>query len=190
MTLHQPDLATRQELPDALRVLVREIPRAGWAEHQNYSQLIDFWLNRHMMFRQLLEQLTQDSQAALDRSMDPRTYKARLHRFGGLLINELHGHHMIEDMHYFPSMAKLDSRVSAGFDILDSDHHAMDAQLQRLAQGANDALQAGDDAAVREGAGQFSKTLSDFAPLLNRHLLDEEELVVPVLLKYAPAEFR
>ena len=183
-------LATRTALPDALRVLAQEFPRDIWAEHQNYSQLIDFWLNRHMMFRNLLRQLTQDVHAALDRSMDPDTYKARLHRFGGLLINELHGHHTIEDTHYFPSMAKLDARVAAGFDILDSDHHVMDDQLHQLAQGANAVLQAQTDGAARDAAGAFDARLSGFAPLLNRHLVDEEELVVPVLLKHAPAEFR
>jgi len=32
--------------------------------------------------------------------------------------------------------------------------------------------------------------LDAFRPMLNRHLVDEEELVVPVLLKYDPPQFR
>lgn len=184
------NLAKRAALPDALRVLAEEFPREAWADHPNYSQLIDFWLSRHMMFRKLLDHLTQDVQASLDQIIEAQDYKARLHRFGGMLINELHGHHTIEDTHYFPTMAKLDTRVAKGFEILDSDHHVMDDQLHHLAARANAVLQASNEAATREATGAFSTQLAEFAPLLDRHLLDEEELVVPVLLNHAPAAFR
>jgi hypothetical protein len=36
----------------------------------------------------------------------------------------------------------------------------------------------------------MKQRLDAFKPMLNRHLIDEEELVVPVLLKYAPPQFR
>lgn len=189
-----PDLslAARTALPDALRVLVTEFPRDAWKLHPNYSQLIAFWLDRHLMFRRLLDQLNGDAQAALDNETDPRLYKRKLSHFGGMLINELHGHHQIEDAHYFPVMARLDGTAARGFDLLDSDHHALDGILAGLTDGANTVLQATDrdKTAFRDGTGAFHRLLADFAPLLNRHLVDEEELVVPVLLKYAPAELR
>lgn len=183
-------LTKRSALPDALRVLVTQFPRAEWANHPNYSQLIAFWLDRHMMFRRLMTELSADADKMLDKQINPETYKKRLSRFGGMLIHELHNHHQIEDMHYFPVMAKLDTRVSAGFDLLERDHHALDGILETWTQSANAVLQSArtGHAEFETTVSGFQKTLTGFDPLLNRHLIDEEELVVPVLLKYAPTE--
>ena len=186
------NLSDRTGLPDTLRVLLEEFPREAWSDHPNYSQLIAFWLDRHLMFRRLLADLGKDADLALDRSMDPEAYKRRLARLGGMLINELHGHHQIEDAHYFPVLTALDQKVSAGFDLLDKDHHALDGILAGLTSSANAVLQTpqGKAADFQKTVSDFQKLLLDFDPLLNRHLVDEEELVVPVLLKYAPAQLR
>lgn len=184
-------LEQRTGLPDALRTLIKAYPRHGWEENPNYSQLIAFWLDRHMMFRNLLDQLDTDAKAMLDKSLPQDRYKRSLSRYGGMLINELHGHHQIEDAHYFPAMAQLDQGIARGFDILDADHHSLDAILSDLTAGANAVLQhQGSDAGVIDATAAMKAKLDAFRPFLNRHLIDEEELVVPVLLKYAPAQFR
>lgn len=182
----------RNGLPDALRVLIKEFPRDAWADHPNYSQLIAFWLDRHLMFRRLVRELSKDADAVLDRAIDPVKYQKRLANFGSQLINGLHGHHQIEDAHYFPVMATLDQKVAAGFTILDTDHHAMDGLLSGLANGANAVLQTDPNrkSEFETAAAGFQDVLGDFRKMLNRHLVDEEELVVPVLLKYAPEQFR
>ena len=41
-------LSKRDGLPDALRALIKAYPRAGWVQNPNYSQLIAFWLDRHL----------------------------------------------------------------------------------------------------------------------------------------------
>ncbi|WP_394178886.1 hemerythrin domain-containing protein [Yoonia maritima] len=185
-------LANRKALPDPLRVLVKEFPCDEWKTNPNYSQLIAFWLDRHLMFRRLLTQLNGDLESVIDGQMDPENYKRGLSRFGGMLINQLHGHHQIEDAQYFPVMANLDKRVSRGFDLLDSDHHAMDGLLSGLAGGANDVLQfdPARKAKFKDRLGDLHGILDGFGTMLNRHLIDEEELVVPVLLKYAPEQLR
>ncbi len=184
-------LTQRDGLPDALRALVKAYPREEWAQNQNYSQLIAFWLDRHLMFRRLLDQLDGDARSALDRNEDPLAYKRKLSRFGGMLINELHGHHHIEDAQYFPVMAQLDLGAARGFDILDADHQSLDGILAGLADTANAVLRHdGPPAGFIDATAAMKDRLDAFRPLLNRHLIDEEELVVPVLLKYAPAQFR
>lgn len=182
-------LVSRRGLPDALRALVREFPRDAWTENANYSGLIAFWLDKHISFRRLTEVLEGDTATMLDAQADPETFKRRLHRFGGMLIGDLHGHHQIEDAHYFPVMSGLDPVARHGFEILDRDHQQMDAYLSDLAETANAVLRAPDDAMTDAAAG-FKASLDRFAPMLDRHLVDEEELVVPVLLKYAPPQFR
>mgnify|MGYP000188354833 CR=1 FL=1 len=168
-------LDTRAGLPDALRVLVRELPRTGWQTHPQFHGMVQFWLERHLMFRQLVEVLDTDVKALAEQRMSFETYAPRLSHYGGTLLNQLHGHHQIEDAHYFPQLARLDARVEAGFDLLEADHQAMDGLLHSMAEAANGLLQGGEP-------GRFADTLSGFAGLLNRHLEDEEDIVVPVIL--------
>jgi iron-sulfur cluster repair protein YtfE (RIC family) len=187
MTPDPTDLAQRDALPDALRVLSRAWPRAGWERHPHFEGLVRFWMERHMMFRKIMQTLQSDTEALIDNRIDARDYAGRLSRFGGMFVNELHGHHQIEDVHYFPKLARAEASVAAGFDILDRDHHAIDEQLAIFVKGANAVLQKLDDRKVlHDRAGRFGQDLSGVARLLDRHLLDEEELVVPVILKHGP----
>lgn len=177
-------LETRTGLPDALRVLLNEVPRHAWESHPNFGGMVQFWLERHLMFRQLMAQLTTDSEALIDRRAGMDSYAPRLSRFGGFFLNQLHGHHQIEDVHYFPQLAALDRRIERGFGILDADHHALHDHLDAFANGANAVLsRQADEAAAREAVGDFHALLGRFHHMLERHLTDEEDLVVPVILK-------
>lgn len=168
-------LATRTGLPDALRVLLEEFPRTGWQSHANFGGMVEFWLHRHLMFRQLLERMDRDVQLLIDGHIDFDAYAPRLSHYGSSLLNELHGHHHIEDAHYFPRLVQLDTRLETGFGLLDADHQAMDAELQDMAAAANALLRGGEP-------GVFADRLDGFGRLLNRHLVDEEEIIVPVIL--------
>ena len=170
------DLETRTGLPPALKVLVQEFPRTIWDTHPNFDGMTRFWLERHLGFRRLLEMLQTDVQAQLDGAMSAEVYAPRLSRLAGMLLNQLHGHHQIEDTHYFPRLAQLDARAERGFDLLEADHDAMDGLLHGMAEGANAVLRGGE-------AGPFHDRLLRFGTLLDRHLTDEEEIVVPVILK-------
>lgn len=190
MTKSETELAleTRAGLPDALRVLLTEYPREAWEANPNFSGLIRFWLDRHLMFRRLVGTMIAETEQTLDAEMDERRYGAHLSRYGSMFVGELHGHHSIEDMHYFPVMKTLDSRVAQGFDILDRDHHAIDGHLAGFAEAANVALRRiAEGQPARDDIATFLGDLKSVEVFLNRHLEDEEDLVVPVLLKYAPA---
>ncbi|MBS0124716.1 hemerythrin domain-containing protein [Thetidibacter halocola] len=170
-------LRARDRLPDALRVLLEQFPRDMWESHRNFAGLVEFWLDRHLMFRRLTEALREDAEAGQDRKIDPQAMRARLSRYGGMLVGQLHGHHQIEDAHYFPVLARREARLETGFAILDKDHHAMDGLLARFTESANAVLQGGEP-------GPFRKELLSFERLLHRHLEDEEDLIVPVILKH------
>lgn len=175
-------LDTRTGLPEPLRVLLREFPREGW-DRADLSPLIRFWLDRHMMFRRLTGKLERDARAALDGRIDLRAHAAALSRLGGTFVGELHGHHHVEDAHYFPVLARHDARLEAGFALLDTDHHALDGHLQVFVGAANAVLQA-DAAGRHDATGRLLAGIERLSPLLERHLTDEEDLIVPVLLKY------
>ena len=178
-------LDTREGLPDSLRTLLTNYPREAWQADPGFSELIRFWLDRHVMFRRLLERLKADTEAALDGTA-PGPLARPVARFGGLFFNELHGHHHIEDTHYFPILSRRDARLAEGFRLLDRDHHALDGILNTFAEGANAVIRA-EAPAARDAAGRYLETLSDTERMLDRHLEDEEHLIVPVLLRYGEA---
>ena len=172
-------LSSRAGLPDALRVLYERFPREEWEGHQNFQGLVSFWMQRHLMFRNLMGQLQTDLEAVVDRKISFDSYAPRLSRLGGMLLEQLHGHHQIEDHHYFPQLVRLDDRLVRGFDLLESDHEAMDGLLAEFADGANAVLRAGPGG---EETTDFEGRLAGFGKLLERHLTDEEDLIVPVVL--------
>ena len=184
------DLTARAGLPDALRALVEEFPRAGWSEAGPFRDLILFWLDKHMAFRRLVARLEADGRAALD-GADPMAFRHALARNGSMLVNELHGHHTIEDAHYFPVLERTDPVFARGLAILDADHHALDGLLHELTGAANAVLRApGEGAAFRDHVGALQGVLGRSGPMLLRHFEDEEDLVVPTLLKHEPAALR
>ena len=54
---HGLSLETRTGLPDAPRVLAEQYPRTDWEAHENFGEMIQFWIQRHLMFRQLTDVL-------------------------------------------------------------------------------------------------------------------------------------
>lgn len=175
-------LSTRDGLPEALRVLVTEITPDTWEAHPQFGGMVQFWLERHMMFRKIIGQLRSETEGVLDHAVSFESYAPRLSRLGGLFVNELHGHHHIEDSHYFPQLITLDSRLERGFDILDADHKALDGLLNGFAEGANAVLQSNASTA-REAVATLHADLQRLEGFLDRHLTDEEEIIVPVILK-------
>ena len=137
------------------------------------------------MFRRLLTMMTDETAALLDRNADPRAYGARLSRLGGTFVNELHAHHQIEDMHYFPQLARRVPEIARGFALLEGDHVALDRHLGGFVAAANAVLRTDPaGAGVHEAAGRLATTLAASTRLLDRHLTDEEDLVVPVILRF------
>lgn len=173
-------LEHREGLPDALRVLLQDYPRDAWNAHDNFAGLVAFWLDRHLMFRRLMTALIDDAEQAMDRRIDAQGHAARLSRYGSMLLQNLHGHHQIEDHHYFPVLSAREPVLTRGFDLLDADHHAMDGLLNRFADGANGVIRG------KTEVGVFREDLLGFKAMLERHLTDEEDLIVPVILKHGP----
>lgn len=182
------DLIRRKKLPDALRVLLEEYPRDGWKNDPGFDGLVRFWLDRHLMFRRLMGEMGSATEALLDKKIAPERYAGVLAKYGGMFVNGLHEHHTIEDTYYFPKLATKDGRIKRGFDILDKDHHDLDGLLSDFVGGANNVIHSRDNAAkLHEASGKFQKELRKLERLIDRHLVDEEELVVPVILRFGSA---
>jgi len=179
-------LDTRAGLPETLCLLLQDYPREGWQADPAFHGLVSFWLERHMAFRELMARMSHDTEAFLDGKRDPRSFSQGIARFGGAFVNQLHGHHQIEDHHYFPLLREREPRIGHGFDLLDADHHALDGILDRFVGQANGAIQTADRRDARTAAGVLHAGLADLERLINRHLTDEEDLIVPVILREGP----
>ncbi|MFC3614518.1 hemerythrin domain-containing protein [Lutimaribacter marinistellae] len=177
-------LGERDGLPDALRVLLEDCPREGWQMHPGFDGLVRFWLERHLMFRDLMDRMGHETERFLDAKSDAVHFARSISRFGGVFVNQLHGHHQIEDHHYFPLLRQKDPRIAAGFDLLDADHHALDGLLNDFVTRANAAIQGVEHAQAQMLAAQFRDGLADLEHRIGQHLEDEEDLVVPVILTF------
>lgn len=177
-------LDLRAGLPDSLRALVKALPADGWTAHPGFGGLTQFWIEKHAGFRHMLELIGADAQSAAGGAMATEAFAPRLYRAGGSLLGELHGHHSIEDAHYFPQLRQLEPSVARGFDLLEADHRDLDAHLQGLAQDINGLLRSAQAGTLdADGVEPFVETLDRFRLLLVRHLVDEEEIVIPALLR-------
>lgn len=188
MNLDDLSLDKRTGLPDALRVLMQDYPREAWTTDPGFSDLVRFWLERHLMFRRLVDLMAGEVEDAMDNTLDPQIFASHLSRYGAFFMQELHAHHTIEDTQYFPRLRQMDERLGWGFDLLDRDHHAIDAHLNGFAEDTNALLlKVQGQADFRPALDAFEQRLAGSRRLLDRHLTDEEELIVPVILKHAPS---
>jgi iron-sulfur cluster repair protein YtfE (RIC family) len=177
-------LARRSGWPDDLRVLVARYPREEWEAHANLGEMARFWLSRHAMFRELavmIEEIGGQFRAGtLSPAEFPRQFVPRLQ----FLLSQLDVHHQIEDQHFFPIFRAADDRLVRGFDILEEDHHAIHADMAATAETANALLRVlqGDADALRRCGDDYAAASGALIKGLVRHLDDEEDLIVPLIL--------
>jgi hypothetical protein len=77
-----------------------------------------------------------------------------------------------------------DARLRRGFDVLEGDHHHIHADMARTAEDANALLQAlrGDADRLRRCGDDYADSSGALLKGLIRHLDDEEDLIVPLIL--------
>ena len=177
-------LVRRSGWPEDLRVLVARYPREQWDAHPNLGEMARFWLSRHAMFRELSTAIEQI--AALFRAgrIPPQEFARQFVPRLQFMIDQLNVHHQIEDLHYFPIFRAADERLARGFDVLEGDHHHIHADMARTAVTANallHSLQGGGDTMVR-CSDDYADASGVLLKGLVRHLDDEEDLIVPLIL--------
>jgi len=177
-------LRRRESLPEDLLALLRKYPREVWPTHQNLGELARFWLARHDMFRELSQILTGAARDLEEGRVDAasfRTFFAPRMRF---FLQQLHGHHEIEDHAYFPAFMAAEKSLTRGFEILENDHVIIHDDLERLREGSLALIQSLGEDRDRQmrSAETMAGELQAFLGGLRRHLADEEDLIVPLIL--------
>lgn len=168
-------LHLRTGLPAELLVLHDNWPRPLWPTLRLHP-MAAHWLEVHGWFRGLIGSAASDLQAIRESRLDPvRGMLIVRQRLGNFLTN-LHHHHHAESSMAFPQLAAIDPRLTRGFALLDRDHDVIVPLLDAL-----------EHAAANAGFDDITQAVEALVPLLERHLLDEEDLVVPLLSAHRPA---
>ncbi|BDA85114.1 cation-binding protein [Aureimonas sp. SA4125] len=157
-------------------------------DHANLGATARFWLGRHDMFRELGGALSQGLSDHREGRVDIPTFRRWFAPRLGFFLQNLEGHHQIEDQHYFPVFQAAERSLAYGFDLLENDHGVIHDDLVATAETANRFLsvegQSGGrpDDGVRWAADAYADTSERLLRRLIRHLADEEDLIIPLIL--------
>ncbi|WP_329610527.1 hemerythrin domain-containing protein [Jiella pelagia] len=110
------DLDARPGLPEDLKLLLEKYPRESWQGHPNIEGTARFWLSRHDMFRELGNALAAALRQEREGQVDTQAFKQWFVPRLGFFLNELNGHHQIEDTYYFPTYQRAEPRLARGFE--------------------------------------------------------------------------
>lgn len=174
------------DIPEELRFLSNRYPRDDWEAHPGFKEKTRHWLGAHQTFRRAAKRVRVDTQEFLNREIALDDYVGRLSYFGGNLVANLHGHHGWEDRSYFPELSAADPRFDAGLELLEQDHADLDVVLDDLTRKANRVIRLAtmDEKQAHEEANAVLPAAEAIEAFLERHLADEEELAVPIILHH------
>jgi hemerythrin-like domain-containing protein len=178
------DLDMRIGWPEELRFILERYPREAWPGHVNLAGMVRFWLDIHNGFRRAGEALRGSTSEFREGLVTPDRFRSgyapRLQTF----LGHLEGHHNIEDYQMFPLFNAAEPRLLKGFDMLERDHGVIHAAMERMAETANAFMQAPTEEKdkMRYAADAYAETADRLMIMLARHLGDEEDLVIPLIL--------
>ena len=174
---HELSFGIRQTLPVGS---VRE----DWAGHPRSDGSAGFWQSVHRDLLKGSAAFTKGFQSLLDvpeTELDQKHGVQRLTNYGASLISFAHHHHEIEDHNYFPQIRALYPQIDHAMTLLDCDHRILDEALNdtelALANLSQTTATRDQIAAIYKGGQALDK-------ILNRHIWDEEDIVIPILLAH------
>lgn len=178
-------IESRTGWPDDLRILFDRYPRTVWLDHPNLGQLARFWLSIHDGFRRHGAALEASAGAFREGLVTPERFRADFAPRLGTFLSHLEGHHQIEDYQFFPVFGEAEPRLLRGFEVLEADHDTIHRAMERMAETANAfmAAPAGDRDRMLRAGDDYVASGEALIRLLGRHLEDEEDLIVPLILE-------
>jgi len=181
------ELDARTGWPDEFHVLLTEHPRESWMS--SGSPMAQFWVQKHAHLKRQSAALLAANTEYRDQRIDATHFGSAIAPHLQAFLAELHGHHQIEDYHYFPAFRQAEPRLNQGFDVLGRDHEKIHAGIMEIVEAINVFITTirdetrGDADAQRHAADQYIAASELMHRRLDRHLADEEDLIIPVMLQ-------
>lgn len=178
-------LETRTGWPDELRLFLDRFPRASWPPRTEIGAVAKFWLDIHDGFRGFAGKLSTATGEFREQRVTPTHFRSWFAPRLDMFLSHLNGHHQIEDHQYFPLFVAAESRLKRGFDVLENDHAVIHAAMDRLVETANGFLTIApeDSDRLRFAGDAYTQASDRLMVMLGRHLDDEEDLIVPLILE-------
>jgi len=176
-------LFTRERLPDDFRWLEAGCPRGEWANPGRIDEMAAHWLEIHGWFRHMLVEVhglgTRWREGGF---AAPQPFQAEIMPRLQAFLQNLDGHHQRESRMYFPAFIRQEPRIAAGIELLDRDHEVVHGLLEAMAEAANAFNRAAMEYKPTDAPGEALAAAIEKAVVpLERHLHDEEDIVVPLL---------
>ena len=158
--------------------LYNKLPPDQWFG-ADYAYKTSGWLKVHTNIRKRQRILVQISEAYISGEFDWSEYRSQILKRINMHVLKLHQHHGVEDEGFFPEFVSMYPKLAPAFEILGHDHEYLNELLYKL-QIQNDQLARSEieDKALAE---ELHDTLVKVTALLQQHLTDEEDLVIPIL---------
>jgi hypothetical protein len=178
-------IVRRTGWPADLRFLLDRYPRPVWPDHANLGEMARFWLSIHDGFRRLGDSLSAGALDFREGRLEAPAYRAWLGPRLRYFLSGLQHHHQIEDHQFFPVFGTVEPRLLRGFEVLERDHDSIHQAMLDVVAAANAFLEApeADRDRVRHAADRYAAADDGLLTLLRRHLDDEEDLIVPLMLE-------
>ena len=158
--------------------LYNKLPPDQWFG-ADYAYKTSGWLKVHTNIRKRQRILVQISEAYISGEFDWSEYRSQILKRINMHVLKLHQHHEVEDEGFFPEFVSMYPKLAPAFEILGHDHEYLNELLDKL-QIQNDQL-ARSEIEDKARAEELHKTLVAVTDLLQQHLTDEEDLVIPIL---------
>ena len=171
-------------MPDSIQAQLLKPSRENWSRHSRYDGKAKFFIDIHSRILAMNQGLIQNLEKVLNNSPEAANSHPILHEtlvLGDGLIQFAHHHHHIEDDHYFPQFIQLEPKLEDAVRLLDGDHNALSVTLDDTERTLKQTTYAEKP---YSSLGLLHERAIDLNKLISRHLLDEEEIIIPILLKY------
>ena len=184
----------RTAMSPTLRGGLIDVPRDAWADDPRFQGEPAFWLQIHRALLDAAAELPRRCERLLlagEADEKPPVALLRgVRALGRQLTEHAHGHHHIEDHHFFPVFARAVPALVPHLALLDGDHRVLADVLDGM-EAATAALPASLEGAT--GAARRDALLAPterllgasrrFDELFRRHIGDEEEICIPLMLR-------
>lgn len=174
----------RSGLPPGIRQTLLESTREDWAERPRYGGMASFLLGIHRDLLSGASLATERAQALLDTPKSELREALTASQLGPIanhLVSFAHHHHTIEDHDIFPQVALIYPAMVNAMALLDGDHRILNAALDD-AGNATRTLNSSDP--DRDQIGRIHDGCVAVQTIMNRHIWDEEEIIIPIFLKH------
>jgi len=176
----------RTGLDVSLRAELIGLPRETWRTHANYAGQAEHWQQIHGAMlansAHVTRALAAIAEGRVGQAQMPEL-SAQIRETAAHFTEHAHHHHRLEDHHIFPGFVRARPALARPLALLDADHLVLDASIQAFERALRDFP---DDTAPASAFDRLAETAGRVDRIMQRHIADEEEIVIPTVLAGEP----